>query len=97
MLSSRRRPRRASRNFKSLPASADGFRELHDDIDADAAYDLAGRGLTSQPDPLVAAYYSRLRRCPHQRGSPRARLDYFQRSRTIYRRIGTIPHPASRR
>lgn len=77
--------------FQIFTSLADGFRKLHDDIDADAAYDLAGRGLTSQPDPLVAAYYSDYAAVLISEGRLERALDYFQRSRTIYRRIGIIP------
>ena len=77
--------------FQVFTSLADGFRELHDDADADAAYDLAGRHLIGQSDPLVAAYYSNYAAVLTSESRLERALDCFQRARTVYRRIGPIP------
>jgi diguanylate cyclase (GGDEF)-like protein len=78
-------------HFQIFSSLAGGFRELHDDPDADAAYDLAGRHLTGQPDPVVATHYSSYAAVLISGGRLDRALDCYQRARAIYRRIGPIP------
>ena len=78
-------------HFQVFTSLGKGFRDLHDDADADAAYSLAGRHLSGQPDPQVAAYYASYAAVLISEGRLDRALDCFQRARTIYRRIGRIP------
>jgi diguanylate cyclase (GGDEF)-like protein len=78
-------------HFQVFTSLGRGFRELHDDVDADAAYDLAGRHLSGQPDSQVAVYYADYAAVLISEGRLDRALDSFQHARTIFRRIGHIP------
>jgi diguanylate cyclase (GGDEF)-like protein len=67
------------------------FRKLHDNRDADLAYEIAGQHLSGQTDKLVAGYYTDHAAALINVGRFDRALDCFQHARAIYRRIGGTP------
>jgi diguanylate cyclase (GGDEF)-like protein len=77
--------------FKVFSSLGRAFRKLHDNHDADLAYEIAGQHLSGEPAPLVAAYYTDHAAVLRNVGRLDRALDCFQHASAIYRRTGGTP------